>query len=190
MLWGCHGVILSEYGFSEKGMVVPGCWVVRQQGSCRSSWICPDPVCVLFRGIFPARILAWVAVSSSRGSSPPRDQTRVSCIAGGFFIAEPPGKPAVLCGNWQLRCSFLSTSHPSQSEGPGLLRLGWCHPPSRLQKVSRQQGLVELRLGPVQQIRALGEGWPGECWRQHRAGWEPLTLTHSSGAALSPLAGN
>ena len=37
-------------------------------------------------GIFQARILEWVAISSSRGSSKPRDQTRiscVSCIAGG-----------------------------------------------------------------------------------------------------------
>lgn len=37
------------------------------------------------------------------------------------------------------------------------------------------------------QIAALGEGWPGDCWRQHRAGWEPLTLTHAAGAALSSL---
>ena len=32
-------------------------------------------------GIFPARILEWVAISSSKGSSPHRDQTQVSCIA-------------------------------------------------------------------------------------------------------------
>ena len=30
-------------------------------------------------GIVQARILEWVAVPSSRGSSRPRDQTRVSC---------------------------------------------------------------------------------------------------------------
>ena len=36
-------------------------------------------------GILQARILEWVAMPSSRGSSWPRDQTRVSCIAGGFF---------------------------------------------------------------------------------------------------------
>ena len=30
---------------------------------------------------------------SSQGSSRPRDQTLVSCIAGRFFTAEPPGKP-------------------------------------------------------------------------------------------------
>ena len=31
-------------------------------------------------GIFQARILEWVAISSSRGSSQPRDQTHISCI--------------------------------------------------------------------------------------------------------------
>ena len=32
-----------------------------------------------------ARILKWAAIPFSRGSAWPRDQTRVSCIAGGFF---------------------------------------------------------------------------------------------------------
>ena len=36
-------------------------------------------------GIFQARILVWVAIPSSRGSSWPRDRTQVSCIAGRFF---------------------------------------------------------------------------------------------------------
>ena len=36
-------------------------------------------------GILQARILEWVAMPSSRESSQPRDQTRVSCMAGGFF---------------------------------------------------------------------------------------------------------
>ena len=35
--------------------------------------------------IFQARILEWVAMPSSRGSSQPRHQTLVSCIAGSFF---------------------------------------------------------------------------------------------------------
>ena len=43
-------------------------------------------------GIFQARIPQWVAISSSRGSSWPRDQTHVSCIAGRRFNSEPPGK--------------------------------------------------------------------------------------------------
>ena len=36
-------------------------------------------------GIFQARILEWVAISSSRGSSKPRDWNFVSCVADGFF---------------------------------------------------------------------------------------------------------
>ena len=36
--------------------------------------------------ILQARILGWVAVPFSRGSSQPRDWTQVSCIAGRFFI--------------------------------------------------------------------------------------------------------
>ena len=46
-------------------------------------------------GILQARTLEWVAIPSSRGSSWPRDPTRVSCIASRFFTAEPPGKPSV-----------------------------------------------------------------------------------------------
>ena len=38
-------------------------------------------------GILQARIQQWVAISFSRGSSPPRIQTRVSCISGGFFTS-------------------------------------------------------------------------------------------------------
>ena len=49
-------------------------------------------------GILRSRTLEWVAIPFSRGSSWPRDRTPiscVSCIASGFFTAEPPGKPSV-----------------------------------------------------------------------------------------------
>ena len=36
-------------------------------------------------GIFQARVLEWVAIFFSRGSSQPRDQTQVSHIAGKHF---------------------------------------------------------------------------------------------------------
>ena len=62
---------------------------------CQSevSWSCPtlcDPMdCNLSgysdHGIFQAKILEWFAISFSRGSSWPRDQTQVSCIAGRHF---------------------------------------------------------------------------------------------------------
>ena len=44
-------------------------------------------------GISQAKILEWVAVSFSRGSSQYRDRTHVSCIsyiAREFFTTEPP----------------------------------------------------------------------------------------------------
>ena len=44
-------------------------------------------------GISQARILEWVSISFSRGSSQPRDQTCISCLVGGFFTTELPGKP-------------------------------------------------------------------------------------------------
>ena len=43
--------------------------------------------------ILQARILAWVAIPFSRGSSRPRDWTQVSCIAGRFFTVCAIGKP-------------------------------------------------------------------------------------------------
>ena len=46
-------------------------------------------------GILQARMLEWAAISFSRGSSQPRDQTWLSCIADRFFIVwaikEAPG---------------------------------------------------------------------------------------------------
>ena len=36
-------------------------------------------------GIFKARVLEWVAISFSRGSSQPRDQTQVSWVVGRRF---------------------------------------------------------------------------------------------------------
>ena len=57
-------------------------------------------------GIFQARILEWVAISSSRGSFWPRDWTCVSCIAGRFFNAEPLGGGVVSCIS---QCPGLTT---------------------------------------------------------------------------------
>ena len=42
--------------------------------------------------ILQARILEWITIPFSRGSSWPRDRTLVSCIAGRFFIVWATGK--------------------------------------------------------------------------------------------------
>ena len=64
----------------------------RSSPTLRNSRDCSPPSSFV-HGIFQARILEWVTISYSRGSAQPRDQTQVSCAAGGFFTIKPPGKP-------------------------------------------------------------------------------------------------
>ena len=61
--------------------------------SFSSVWLCDpldgSPPGSSVHGIFQARILEWFSISFSKGSSPPRDQTSISCVscfAGGFFM--------------------------------------------------------------------------------------------------------
>ena len=88
---------------------------------CRFShvWLCDStdhsPPGSSVRRALQARTLEWVPVPSSSRSSWPRDQTGVSCIAGGFFTVEPPGKPGLPLSNseeltetWTLLCGHCS----------------------------------------------------------------------------------
>ena len=68
--------------------------VSRRKVKVQVSQSCPtlcSPIHYTVHGILQARILEWVAFPFSRGSSQPRDQTRVSYIAGRIFI------------NWAIR---------------------------------------------------------------------------------------
>ena len=70
--------------------------------------------------IIQARILEWVAVPSSRGSSRPRDQTHVSCgscIKGRFFITEPLEQIKI-----QIQAAFLLYIQLLQFSVPGWSR--------------------------------------------------------------------
>ena len=58
--------------------------------------------------ISQARILEWVAISFSRGSSQPRDRTRVSCTAGRFFT------------DWATREALESESESEVAQSNGL----------------------------------------------------------------------
>ena len=44
-----------------------------------------SPPCSSIHGISQARVLEWIAISFSRGSSQSKDWTQVICIAGRFF---------------------------------------------------------------------------------------------------------
>ena len=97
-------------------------------------------------GILQARILEWVSMPSSRGSSWPRDQTCVSYIEGRFFPIEPPerhskiwlrskrkGKP-VICSNrdepWELYAMWNKpdTKRLTPGDGEGQGSLACCSP--------------------------------------------------------------
>ena len=68
---------------------------------------CPtlcDPVDYTVHGILQARILDWVAISFSRGFSPPRDWTQVSHIAGRFFTSWATSEAQC----WILYCYFFN----------------------------------------------------------------------------------
>ena len=78
-------------------------------------------------GILQARILEWIAISSSRGSSWPRDEIRVSCTANGFFTTwttreAPMQVKFILVTNFlkystcKVRYSWLSTNKLKRRE--------------------------------------------------------------------------
>ena len=66
-------------------------------------WLCDpmdcSPPSSSVHEILQARILEWVAFPSYRGSSQPRDQTQVSCIAGGFFTIWVNREALYICTN-------------------------------------------------------------------------------------------
>jgi len=70
-------------------------------------------------GIFQARVLEWVAISFSRGSSRPRDRTQVSHIAGRLYH---------LChqGNQVLDFKFYLLHCPIEFQGFKVLQLRLC----------------------------------------------------------------
>ena len=81
-------------------------------------------------GILQARILELVSMPSSRGSSSPRDQTRVfcgSCIAGRFLTTEPLESEneshLVMYNSLQPHGLYSPWYSPGQNTGVGSLSL-------------------------------------------------------------------
>ena len=71
--------------------------------SLRPRGLCSPPGSSV-HGILQARILEWVAISFSRGSSRPRDRTQVSCIAGRQFNLWASREAQTKNNSWPLRC--------------------------------------------------------------------------------------
>ena len=73
-------------------------------------------------GIFQGKLLEWVAISFSRGSSPPRDRTWVSCIAGRFFTNEATREACLVYSRHLKNVCWLNAWLPSQCS---FAQLGW-----------------------------------------------------------------
>ena len=69
----------SEICIDFKVLVAQSCPILCDSMDC-------DPSGSFVRGILQARILKWVAIRFSRGSSQTKDGTQVFCFAGRFFV--------------------------------------------------------------------------------------------------------
>ena len=65
------------------------CLVIQSCRTLPHSMDCSPPGSSI-HWISQARVLEWVAISSSRGSSPPRHQARISCTGRRILYQEPP----------------------------------------------------------------------------------------------------
>ena len=88
---------LSMVLMKVKVSVAQSCLILCDPTDC-------SPLGSSVHGIPQARILEWVAIPFSRGSSWPRDWAQVSCIAAGSL----PSEPQVRC---QIQLSLGTVSH-------------------------------------------------------------------------------
>ena len=72
-------------------------------------------------GIFQARVLEWIAISFSRGSSRPRDRTHVFCVS--FICRQWHPTPVLLPGKSHGRRSLMGCSPWGREESDTTERL-------------------------------------------------------------------
>ena len=105
-----------------------GNWIRNISSFAQSCLTFCDPMDFTVHGILQARILAWVAFPFSKGSSQPRDQTQVSCVAGRFFTnwatreAHSESHSVVSNSLW-LHSLCSPWNSPGQNAGVGSLSL-------------------------------------------------------------------
>ena len=109
---------------------LPSCCCSLIAKSCRTVCNCMDcnPPGSSVHGILPERILEWVTISFSRGSSQLRDRTCISCLPGRFFTTEPPGTPPfiLVAGKWwQDQIMVTLKCKPSWDLFPCFVQAAW-----------------------------------------------------------------
>ena len=146
----------------------------------------------LSMGFLQTRILAWVAMPSSSGSSQPRDPTCVSCIAGKFFSTSPQGsttlhgQPPILpiCKGIKMMAGWHHWLDGHESEwtlwvGDGQGGLACCDSCRRKESDTTERlNWTELVAQMVKHLSAMQETWVRSLgWEDHL---EKEMATHSS----------
>ena len=147
-------VVVSDFSHSKRGVVVCHCYFNLQfpndvwLRTCVHAQLCLtlcdpsdcSPPGSFVHGISQARVLEWVAISYSRGSSGPRDLGLASLVSsalgGGLFTTEPSGKPhdvwcwvsfhMLICTRvyisfWRRKWQPTPVFLPGESQGRGSL---------------------------------------------------------------------
>ena len=118
-------------------------------------------------GILQARILKWVAIPFSRGSSQPRGWTWISCIAGRFFTI---WATKTFLYKWtRQRLHVTRGSNPSQSrmcaavlcDGAGRQADGWRSHPREDLSVRGCKEVVWTARHPLPRPVVLDQLWKG-----------------------------
>ena len=78
---------------------------------------CSTP-CSSVHGDFPGKNTGVVAIPFSRGSSQPRDQTRISCLTSGFFTTEATQQQ---CSSLGFPDSSVGKESACNAGDPGLI---------------------------------------------------------------------
>ena len=85
-----HIVALRSPSLFQRPEVAEPCLSIQKGSEVKVTQLCPtlcDPMYYWVHDIPQARILEWVVIPFSRGSSQPRDRTQISHIAHGFFTS-------------------------------------------------------------------------------------------------------
>ena len=113
-------------------------------------------------GIFQARILEWVAISFSRGTSWPRDRSQVSCIVGRHFIVWAT-RDSLRLASLILESDFSKLGRGEGFQLPKARQSLSCFPAVFLQY---WQGFWEGKREEV--LRGQSHAIPSLPWRQQR----------------------
>ena len=118
-------------------------------------------------GILQARILEWVAILFSRGSSWPRNRTQVSCIADGFFTIWAIREGLVLSSNPEYHTLKTSPLIPTIRNYPRVAFPFCSQGASSCQRwtqgVRWERGQWALRKGGWRGRKLERSHWPGLC---------------------------